>query len=532
MSELYCLGAAVLDDVLSQSGSLKGLVMAKTRNSKVDAKTLLALTANTLSYHRALCVVLENAELLTLEKKAFSPTSIGKDFTGKSLALVLAHDLLLAPRGRIGTSAAWPPKAAITRHTTRLKAELTKLQIKEGKDTVQELRAGEATKRRAERIPRWVRVNERVTTIEAVIDALKQEGWIQIVESHHLLPKKRVFAQSSHLAMLLAFHPSQTSHLLGHDLYKNGHLILQDLASCFPAEILLRPEIQTKQALHVLDATAAPGNKTTHLSALLHVRKSESKITALEQSPDRYKTLVQQLKKAGSLRHDSAGAVKAIQCDFTKQKGEDYSEVTHMLLDPSCSGSGILSRLDYLTNSNDEEAEQTEEKEEKEQERLRNLAAFQGNMILHAMQFPGLRRFVYSTCSIHHEENESVVMKALGSEVAKIRGWKLAPRREVLPSWPTRGLVEHSNGQKDLAESMIRCIPGGVEGKGEGGEKTQNELGAVDLEATNGFFLTCFVRNSNNNAKNKKRNLRAREKAKGAKRARTDKGEVSERDEE
>jgi putative methyltransferase len=246
-------------------------------------------------------------------------------------------------------------------------------------------------------------------------------------------------------------------------------------------------------------------------------------ITALEQAPDRYKTLVQQLKRAGSLRHDSPGAVRAIQCDFTKQKGDDFSDVTHMLLDPSCSGSGILSRLDYLTNSNEEE--QTEGQEEKEQERLRSLAAFQGNMITHAMQqFPSLRRFVYSTCSIHHEENESVVTKALASDIAKSRGWKLAPRREVIDTWETRGMVDHCNGNKELADSMIRCVPGGLEREGVAAE---DGSGIVDLGATNGFFLACFVRKSNNNAKNKKRNARAREKAKGAKRARVDRAEDS-----
>lgn len=190
MSELYTLGAQVLDDVLSQSGSLKGIVMAKSKGTKVDAKTLLALTANTLSYLRPLNVVLERAEVLHIEKRAFSWQSIGKGFSGKSLALVLAHDLLFAPRGRIGTSNAWPPKAAITRHSTRLRAELTKLQIKEGKSSIKELRAGDATKHKAERIPRWVRVNQRLASVDAVIQTLKSEGWTQVHHGSDLLPKR------------------------------------------------------------------------------------------------------------------------------------------------------------------------------------------------------------------------------------------------------------------------------------------------------------------------------------------------------
>lgn len=237
----------------------------------------------------------------------------------------------------------------------------------------------------------------------------------------------------------------------------------------------------------------------------------------MEQSPDRYKTLVSQLTRAGSLKKDTPGTVTAFQCDFTKQDVGKYSDVTHMLVDPSCSGSGILSRLDYLIN---EESQDNEESKEKEQERLRSLSSFQSSMIDHAMHFPSLCRLVYSTCSIHQEENESAVMKALESTVAKTRGWKLVPRNQVIPSWSTRAITEYCNGQADAADSMIRCNPGGAQAQASGEDV---EAGVIDLDATNGFFLACFERTSNNSAKNKKRNIRAREKAKEEKRQRVEK---------
>lgn len=77
---------------------------------------------------------------------------------------------------------------------------------------------------------------------------------------------------------MLAFHPSQTSNLVEHHLYRDGKIVLQDLASCFPAEILLCEEAKTVADLHVVDATAAPGNKTSHLSALLAKRKGLSRV--------------------------------------------------------------------------------------------------------------------------------------------------------------------------------------------------------------------------------------------------------------
>ena len=48
--------------------------------------------------------------------------------------------------------------------------------------------------------------------------------------------------------------------------YKTGKIILQDKASCFPAIVLAPP---SSERAVVIDATAAPGNKTSHLSALM-----------------------------------------------------------------------------------------------------------------------------------------------------------------------------------------------------------------------------------------------------------------------
>jgi len=52
---------------------------------------------------------------------------------------------------------------------------------------------------------------------------------------------------------------------------------------------------------------------------------------------------------------------------------------------------------------------------------------------------PAVEKIVYSTCSIYPEENEQVVLAALGSTEAIAGGFKLASRAEVLPAWPRRG---------------------------------------------------------------------------------------------
>ncbi|KCV71994.1 hypothetical protein H696_01401 [Fonticula alba] len=63
-----------------------------------------------------------------------------------------------------------------------------------------------------------------------------------------------------------------------------------------------------------------------------------------------------------------------------------YANVTHILLDPSCSGSGIVSRMDALVD----------EEEVTDPARLEALAAFQESAIAHAMRFPAIQRaYIY-----------------------------------------------------------------------------------------------------------------------------------------
>lgn len=75
------------------------------------------------------------------------------------------------------------------------------------------------------------------------------------------------FSKDVHIPNLLAFPPKTAFH--NDPAYLTGKIILQDKASCFPAVILDPP---ARDDAVVIDATAAPGNKTSHLSALMRNR--------------------------------------------------------------------------------------------------------------------------------------------------------------------------------------------------------------------------------------------------------------------
>ncbi|KAK0204704.1 S-adenosyl-L-methionine-dependent methyltransferase [Desarmillaria ectypa] len=445
---LYFEASKTLDSLDARTGSIKGVLATLPEK---DRKRTSALVIETLKYKAVLTQVINETNLLKDERKKI---------TSMNLALVLVHDVLLAGGIQAGTG---PIKQAILRHKTRLNGEFQRIKIKRGvKSNLELAHNGDD---RAAQIPRYVRVNTLMWTTDHAMDAFISNGYdlTDLVTSRQV----RSFTKDEHIPNLLLFSPQTTFH--DDPLYKSGKIILQDKASCFSAVVLSPPSMEDT---YVIDATAAPGNKTSHLSAIMG---NNGKLFAFERDRKRFKTLEMMLSKAGCQN------VETLNRDFLTVDPQDeaYCKVTHILLDPSCSGSGIVNRLDHLLET---EAENEPEKDE----RMTKLAAFQLVMIKHAMKFPAVKRIVYSTCSVHATENEHVVRDALKSEEAENGGFKLDAPENVLPQWKRRGLPEEMDNPSDAA-SLIRCSPGG--------------------DATNGFFVSCFVRRDSTTVYAQKRSL-------------------------
>ena len=162
------------------------------------------------------------------------------------------------------------------------------------------------------------------------------------------------------------------------------------------------------------------------------------------------------------------GEVDPQHMDFLKTDPADETlrSLKAILLDPSCSGSGIVSQPDRM--GNDDTAD--------ENARLVQLSNFQLLALLHAMSFPQVDYVAYSTCSINDVENEAVVSKALAEANGKLEGgerWRLV-RPVSLESWKRRGKAVEGLTEEQ-ADCLCRCDP-------------------FDGDETNGFFVSYFQR--------------------------------------
>ena len=107
--------------------------------------------------------VIDAAKLLKEEKKLKS----------RNLTLVLIHDLLMSGGIQAGEG---PIKQAILRHKTRLNSEFTRIKIKQGVKSTNEL--AQKADDRAAKIPRYVRVNTTCWTMDEAMEEFSGRGFV------------------------------------------------------------------------------------------------------------------------------------------------------------------------------------------------------------------------------------------------------------------------------------------------------------------------------------------------------------------
>ncbi len=203
--------------------------------------------------------------------------------------------------------------------------------------------------------------------------------------------------------------------------FRQGLFNLQEKAAMLPPVVLGPQRRET-----VLDATAAPGNKTLQLACMMN---GTGKIVAVERSVHRFKIIRFNMRKFGVKnvilkRMDLLSAVKENLFD-------------RVMLDAPCSSEGLVRREHDALRGWSEGLVQEK-------------SALQKKLLAKSLQL--LKRggvLVYSTCSFGPEENEEVVQSALDSG-----------RAEVLPitaeNFKLRAGITEYRGKK-FDDSVAKC---------------------------------------------------------------------------
>ena len=177
------------------------------------------------------------------------------------------------------------------------------------------------------------------------------------------------------------------------EIYINGEIYLQSLSSMIPA-LILNPEANE----NILDMAAAPGGKTTQMSA---ISNNLALITACEKNKIRAERLKYNIQKQGANR------VNVLVED--SRKLDDNFSFDKILLDAPCSGSGTINISDEKLNKYF--TKELVDRSIKTQKELLQKA-------IKVLKKGG--EMVYSTCSILKQENEENIEKFLKNNQLEI----------------------------------------------------------------------------------------------------------------
>ncbi|XP_043656981.1 28S rRNA (cytosine-C(5))-methyltransferase [Drosophila teissieri] len=411
----YKATAKILKTALQKQKSIKTLIFAEKHARTRTLTTLLTIFCeNRVAVENAI----EETGLLK-DNPTFDP----------SLAKVLVTELVFGKKELNGES---KPVQTVRSYRERLLKSISDSGIQ-----------------KKEPNPRYVRINTNLYSLAEALEYLSQENWrrkelpADTSYADFLTAIKSLeedeFMTDMHVEGLLIFPAKWANYWGTHELVRSKRLILQNKATSLAAELLAPPTGAT-----VLDMCAAPGMKTLHLC---NVMQNQGCIYSVEQDHERYTTLCDISEQAG------CKIVKPILGDALSLTSDRFKDVEYILVDPSCSGSGMQNRMTVCD-------------EPKDDSRLYKLQGLQIKILSHAMgSFPNVKRIAYCTCSLWKEENEQVVERCL----------QLNPSYKLLSCKKALRNKWHNVGDKDypnIGKNCLYCLP--------------------DSDLTDGIFLALF----------------------------------------
>ena len=312
MSRCYIVAGNIIDAVILQGKSFKSYC-SSVKVGKVD----YLLAAECLKYRTVLETLFGQIGL------KLNPKNLGVRY---GLFMVMMYEMLFGKKKINGGGAV---KRKVMEYHEKMKDKLKDIMMEMMIDNSAELLPKNV--QQANNLNIYIRINEIKMNIEDGFKVIKNLISTAMVDQH--IPSLIVL-------------PSGTRSFGQHEFVKIGNFIIQDKASCMPSQILYEQWLSYPG--DIIDCCAAPGNKTSHLASQLHCYTKtisgdnpniKYKVFAFDKSPSRCELLKSRMETAGA-----SHIVSVANRDFLTVNPLDplYSNVTAILLDPSCSGSGVV----------------------------------------------------------------------------------------------------------------------------------------------------------------------------------------------
>lgn len=211
--------------------------------------------------------------------------------------------------------------------------------------------------------PTTIRCNSNQITVDELVKKLEKEG--VKVEKHPYLPYALWISSYNYLGELQSF--------------QNGDFHVQDISSMLVSHIA-----QPKAGDNVIDVCAAPGGKSLHMAEML---QGTGHVEARDLTDYKVNLIWENIQRSGMKNID------AVRFDATAFDEESVEKADVVVADLPCSGLGVLGKKTDLKYKMTEKIQD-------------DLVVLQRDILSKVKNYvkPG-GTLIYSTCTIHKEEN-------------------------------------------------------------------------------------------------------------------------------
>ena len=237
---------------------------------------------------------------------------------------------------------------------------------------------------------------EKPTTIRRCRSRITTEQLKKRLEEEHVLVENHPYLKD---ALLI----SKYDYLESLETFREGLFVVQDISSMSVAQAA-----DPKKDDYIIDVCAAPGGKSSHLAELLG---GSGMVEARDLTEYKVGLIEENIQ-----RHDLKN-MKAVQQDATIPDEASVKKADILICDLPCSGLGVIGR------KSDIRYKMTAEK-------AHDLALLQQQMLDTVCAYVKCGgKLIYSTCTIHKEENEDNVAAFL----KKHPEFTLVEQRQIFP---------------------------------------------------------------------------------------------------
>ena len=274
----------------------------------------------------------------------------------------------------------------------------------------------------------WLSVYDK-KTVECMLEDFLKEKDTTIRCNQNEMSKEEIRSQLEHEGVHVEEHPylpyalkiSSYNYLGELDTFQKGAFSVQDISSMLVAHLA-----DPKEGDEIIDVCAAPGGKSLHMAEILN---GTGHVEARDLTDYKVGLIEENINRSGMKN------ISAVRQDATLPDEKSYEKADIVIADLPCSGLGVLGKKTDLKYKMTEETQ-------------KELVILQRKMLSVVKEYvkpDGI--LIYSTCTIHEEENMGNVHWFLEQN----KEFELVPVQELLCDELKSAVME---------EGCIQLLPG------------------------------------------------------------------------